>query len=214
MGRVRAVFFDLGETLLDETRMWGAWADRLGVPRLTFFAALGAVIERGHHHLSVFDALGLTPEQLQAAAETVPADEPSIIREDFYPDAIGCLESLREAGYRTGIAGNQPAGWAKALRAMNLPVDVIGCSGEWGSEKPSAEFFAHVIEAAEAAPGEVAYVGDRVDNDVIPAAEAGMVAVFLRRGPWGILHASSPGAGRASLRVGSLDELPAALAAL
>ena len=44
---IHTVFFDVGETLLDETRIWGAWADWLGVTRLTFFAALGAVIARG-----------------------------------------------------------------------------------------------------------------------------------------------------------------------
>src|SRR2546421_90534 len=40
---IRAVFFDVGETLVDETRQWGAWADWLGIPRLTCFAVLGAV---------------------------------------------------------------------------------------------------------------------------------------------------------------------------
>lgn len=52
---IRAVVFDVGETLVDETRQWGAWADWLGVTRLTFFAALGAVIARGEHHRRVFD---------------------------------------------------------------------------------------------------------------------------------------------------------------
>jgi len=36
--------FDVGETLIDESRMWHEWADILGVPRFTFSAALGAVI--------------------------------------------------------------------------------------------------------------------------------------------------------------------------
>jgi HAD superfamily hydrolase (TIGR01549 family) len=214
MSRVRAVFFDLGETLLDETRMWGSWADLLGVSRLTFFGALGAVIERGQHHLNVFDVLGLKPEQIQATAAAMPAGWPTVLPEDFYPDAVRCLETLRAAGYRTGIAGNQPAYWADSLRAMNLPVDVVGCSGEWGTEKPSPGFFARVIEAAGTEPSEVAYVGDRLDNDVLPAAEAGLVAVFLRRGPWGFLHASNPDVSRASLRIDSLDELPGALASL
>src|SRR2546430_1464182 len=53
--RIRAVFFDIGETLVDETRPWGLWADWLGVPHLTFFAALGAVIARREHHRRVFD---------------------------------------------------------------------------------------------------------------------------------------------------------------
>ncbi len=43
----RWVCLDVGETLIDETRVWSLWADELGVPRLTFLAALGAVIERG-----------------------------------------------------------------------------------------------------------------------------------------------------------------------
>src|SRR5699024_11140695 len=52
---VEAVVFDLGETLVDEPRVWGEWADALGIPRLTFFAALGALIERDRPHLEVFE---------------------------------------------------------------------------------------------------------------------------------------------------------------
>ena len=51
-------------------------------------------------------------------------------------------------------------------------------------------------------------MGDRVDNDVLPALEAGMAAVHIRRGPWGHLH--EPPA--AAIRIRSLDELPAVLA--
>src|SRR5439155_24227538 len=54
---VRLVCFDIGETLVDETEVWGSWADSLAISRLTFFAALGAVIERGGHHLEVFGML-------------------------------------------------------------------------------------------------------------------------------------------------------------
>ena len=52
---IELVAFDVGEVLVDETRLWGEWADRLGVSRLTFFAALGAVIAEGRHHLAVFE---------------------------------------------------------------------------------------------------------------------------------------------------------------
>jgi FMN phosphatase YigB (HAD superfamily) len=51
----------------------------------------------------------------------------------------------------------------------------------------------------------VAYVGDRVDNDVRPARAAGMHAVWIRRGPWGEEHEDADGA--ADLVVRSLDEL-------
>ena len=50
----------------------------------------------------------------------------------------------------------------------------------------------------------MAYVGDRPDNDVRPSAAAGMRAVWLRRGPWGVITAEAPGA---SLQVRSLAEL-------
>ena len=50
-------------------------------------------------------------------------------------------------------------------------------------------------------------MGDRVDNDVEPALAAGMVAVHIRRGPWGYLHEAPGGA----LRIRSLDELPSVL---
>ena len=74
-------------------------------------------------------------------------------------------------------------------------------------EKPAPEFFERIVGEAGCAPNEVAYVGDRVDNDVVPALAAGMVAVHLRRGPWGYLHEPPPEA----LRVGSLAEVPGVL---
>ena len=46
-GPVRAVWFDVGETLIDESREYGSWADWLGVPRHTFSSVFGAVIARG-----------------------------------------------------------------------------------------------------------------------------------------------------------------------
>ena len=34
----RWVCLDVGETLIDETRIWSIWADALRIPRLTLFA--------------------------------------------------------------------------------------------------------------------------------------------------------------------------------
>ena len=38
------VVFDVGEVLIDETRVWAIWAGLLGVSPLTFAAVLGAAI--------------------------------------------------------------------------------------------------------------------------------------------------------------------------
>jgi len=210
--KIKAVFFDIGETLVDETRQWGSWADWLGIPRLTFFAALGGLIERGEHHRRVFELLrpGIDLAHERAARAAARHSE-HFERSDFYPDAIACLEALRIAGYRIGLAGNQPEGVEDLLRALNLPVDMIASSAGWGVEKPSPEFFERVTALAGVPPAEIAYVGDRVDNDVAPAAAAGMLAVFLRRGPWGFLQAEHPAAARAHIRLDTLDALPQAL---
>jgi FMN phosphatase YigB (HAD superfamily) len=110
-----------------------------------------------------------------------------------------------------GVAGNQTARAGSLLRALDLPADFIAASEEWGVEKPSPAFFAKLISELGLPPAEIAYVGDRVDNDVRPALAAGMIAVFLRRGPWGYLFAEHPDAQRAHLRIDSLADLPALL---
>jgi FMN phosphatase YigB (HAD superfamily) len=212
---IGAVVFDVGETLIDEMRHWGEWADWLGIPRLTFFAVLGAAIERGEHHRTVFERLrpGLDIEAETARREAggwIYRFEPA----DFYPDALPCLKGLRAAGYKVGMAGNQPARAEGALRAAGAVADFIASSESWGVEKPSPAFFAGVTAAAGAPPGQIAYVGDRLDNDILPALEAGMAAIFIRRGPWGHIGAAKPGARRASAIIESLDELPAILSAL
>ncbi|HET9242733.1 MAG TPA: HAD family hydrolase, partial [Gaiella sp.] len=74
--------------------------------------------------------------------------------------------------------------------------------------KPDPSFFERLVALSGAAAHEVAYVGDRADNDVLPALAAGMVAVHLRRGPWGMLQETPSGA----LAIRSLAELPGALA--
>ena len=54
---VAAVVFDVGETLLDDSRECGAWADWIGVPRHTFSALLGAVTALGEDNARAFDYL-------------------------------------------------------------------------------------------------------------------------------------------------------------
>jgi FMN phosphatase YigB (HAD superfamily) len=54
----------------------------------------------------------------------------------------------------------------------------------------------------------IAYVGDRLDNDVLPAIQLGMFGVFLRRGRWGTVHRKWPEAAHASAQIDALDELP------
>jgi FMN phosphatase YigB (HAD superfamily) len=211
---LRAVFFDLGETLVSEARTWDAWADWLAVPRDELLAVMRAVIERGEHHRRIFEILrpgvDAAAQEANRAAAGVPAHEELY---DFYPDALASLATLRAAGLRVGVAGNQHASTEAWLRRHLEPDVLVASSGSWGVEKPSPAFFARLIELADEPPESIAYVGDRVDNDVIPAADAGLVTVFLRRGAWGEVHASWPGVDRADVRVDDLSTAASALVA-
>jgi len=198
---IKAVVFDVGETLVDETRAWSALADLAGITRFTLFAALGALIERGEDHRAVWNMLGVDQ----------PAGCVVLGVADFYPDALPCVRSVHAAGYKVGLAGNQPMAAEAALRKLDLPVDFIASSASWGIEKPSPQFFARVCAEAALPPRNVAYVGDRLDNDVLPAKAAGLLAVFIRRGPWGHLHAHLPDIDRADARIDDLADLIAVL---
>lgn len=212
---IRAVCFDVGETLIDETRHWIEWASYLGVPPLTLFTAIGVTMERGESLRRVFEIfrpdLNVSTARQERAKTGWRYD---FEHGDLYPDAIPCLTALRAQGLKVLIAGNQPIESEAALRRLDVPADFIASSAGWGLSKPDPRFFDKVIEAAGEPAENIAYVGDRLDNDVLPSRAAGMMAVFVRRGPWGWLHAEKPEIELAHLQLRSLNELPGALAKL
>jgi FMN phosphatase YigB (HAD superfamily) len=63
--------------------------------------------------------------------------------------------------------------------------------------------------------GQTLYVGDRLDNDIRPAAQAGMITALIRRGPWGVIQVHDPDAERvATVRLRMLRDLPAKIGEL
>jgi HAD superfamily hydrolase (TIGR01662 family) len=207
MTRITTVIFDLGETLVDETRQWQIVAEATGVPCFTLAAVLGSALERGLDHGAVWAELGIDHVSAVDHGYTVTPDL-------FYPDALPALRTLKDAGYRVGIVANQPAGVAEQLEALGLPLDIVATSASIGVAKPDPRFFEHIVAVCGVPAGEIAYVGDRLDNDVLPAQSIDMAAVFIRRGPWGYIQARTIGADRARYRIESLAELPALLASI
>lgn len=133
---------------------------------------------------------------------------------DLYPDALPCLLTLAASGYALGIAGNQPAATERVLHALGLPLKVAASSERWGVNKPDPAFFARIIDELALPANEIAYVGDRIDHDVRPAAAAGMFSVFIRRGPWAFVQSGGKEPAEASATVDSLTELPGLLGRL
>lgn len=183
---IRAVFFDVGEVLVNETREYGTWADWLGVPRQTFSAVFGAVIAQGRDYRETFGefqpGFDLTAERERRAEAGQPEwfDE-----DDLYADVRSCLSELRSQGLVVGIAGNQTLRAEGILQELDLPCDVLGTSDSWNAEKPDVAFFERLVVEADVPADEILYVGDRLDNDIRPAQILGIETAVLRRGPWG-----------------------------
>ena len=209
MATIQAVFFDVGEVIIDETREYGTWADWLGVPRHTFSAVFGAVIARGGDYRETFQyfkpGFDLTDERRRRAEAGQPE---TFTEENIYPDVRPCIDGLRQLGLRVGLAGNQTSRAEQILKDLEFPVDVIGTSDGWGVEKPKPGFFDRVIEEAQCPAASVLYVGDRLDNDIQPAQEAGISTAVIRRGPWGYILSKPVVENKLLFRLTSLAELP------
>jgi HAD superfamily hydrolase (TIGR01549 family) len=201
----RWVVLDVGETIIDETRVWSIWADMLGISMLTFMAGFGAVLARGGEHRDVFELFNVA--DWRTAWPEHEAIYGGFRADDLYPDAIPAMDALRARGYRVAVIGNQPTSRTEELRRIGVEAEVVAMSAEMGVAKPSQEFFERALELlGSPAASSVAYVGDRVDNDVLPAVVAGMRAVWIRRGPWGFIERLPEGVHPA-LMVDSLSEL-------
>jgi FMN phosphatase YigB (HAD superfamily) len=133
-----------------------------------------------------------------------------------HPPGHHCLRRIERsnAGYFIGVAGNQTARAGRFLRELNLPCDVLATSAEWGAVKPDAGFFGKLAAVSGHDRSEIAYVGDRLDNDIAPAAHAGLFTIWVQRGPWGyVLRSDEPFVaarlpeGAPSLTVRTLAEL-------
>jgi len=213
---IRAVAFDVGECLVNEAREYGTWADWLGVPRHTFSAAFGAVIARGQDYRETFQVFRPGFDLAEERETRARAGQPEWFGEDdLYPDVRSALAELRDAGYWVGIAGNQTLRAGGILRSLDLPCDMVATSDDWGVSKPDPAFFEQVVKVAGVQPPEIMYVGDRLDNDIRPAAGLGLRTALIRRGPWATIQQNDPAASSIpTVRIDSLAELPSRVQAL
>ncbi|MGH7721571.1 MAG: HAD family hydrolase [Candidatus Dormibacteria bacterium] len=131
----------------------------------------------------------------------------------LYPEAIGVLRGLRRAGLRVGVCSN--AAWRSAsmhdqLREVGLAsvIDAAVFSGEVGWRKPSRRLFAAALRALGARPEQTVFVGDRMREDIVGAARAGMRTVLVARDP---AHPGEPRPGGPDAVITTLSDLPALL---
>jgi FMN phosphatase YigB (HAD superfamily) len=114
--------------------------------------------------------------------------------DDLYPDALPCIAALRAMGFVVGAAGNTGVEVEGFLRAA-CGLRMVASSAGLRAAKPAPGFFAAIARLAGFEPAAIAYVGDRVDNDILPALDAGMLAVHSGGGRGATSTPSGPRPG-------------------
>lgn len=177
---LRWLFFDVGSTLVDETLCDQARiADTLRtstvsaeafITRLRAFAAQNA------------DAYKACLKHFSLTKAPWRSD-----LEQLYPAVPALLQQL-SGRYALGVIANQNAGLEERLRAWGiLPYfRVIVSSHDVGAAKPDPAIFETALQAARCSPEEACMIGDRLDNDILPAQRLGMHTIWVRQGLGGL----------------------------
>lgn len=171
--RIEWLFFDVGSTLVDESRanehrILDAIKGTNNTYDQAYIQAVQLAKQKNAHPLK---ALGLPVTPWHSEDETV------------YPQAAKCLAGLHEK-YQIGIIANQIPGTADRMKAYGLfpMLDLIVASAEEGVEKPDLRIFRVALERANCRPENAVMIGDRIDNDIVPAKNAGMMTIWIRQG--------------------------------
>jgi len=208
MSPLRAVFLDIGDTVIRANPSWeGVYKlalDEYGVS--ISLEGLRDALRRAYHHGGYgfeggFDA---TPEtsfrrtmemDQRALAELGVTDLP----EDFYrrlsevfllvsswhifPDAVPALDELRARGLTLGAVSNWVWQLPELLHSLELVThfDFVAVSSRVGFEKPHAGIFRHALAEAGVPADTVIHVGDHLDADVAGARSVGIDAVLIDR---------------------------------
>ena len=100
------------------------------------------------------------------------------------PDVDSLLRRLRERGLKLGIVANQPEAAYRRLERAGIAdlFDYHGLSGTTGLRKPDPQAFLAAAAALGLPPSACIMVGDRIDNDIVPAKALGMATIQFRGG--------------------------------
>ena len=97
------------------------------------------------------------------------------------PYAQSLLEELADS-YRLAIVANQVVECRASLERWNLLeyFEFVAISEEIDLHKPDPSIFRWALERADTRPDEAVMVGDRHDNDIVPASSLGMHSIWVR----------------------------------
>lgn len=100
------------------------------------------------------------------------------------PGISELLTDLHARGVRLGLVANQPARTVQTLKECGIGdiFKVQAISGSYGFRKPDIRLFLAACDSLEVEPRDCIMIGDRIDNDIVPARSIGMQSILFRHG--------------------------------
>lgn len=176
MDNIEWLFFDVGSTLVNEEKAYlhrlHDVADAVNEPfEKIYDMAISFYKENRKGDLEVMQLYGLP--KLKWHKED----------EELYPEAVTCLEELSKR-FKIGIIANQSLGTAGRLEQHGILkyINLVIASAEEGVSKPDRKIFDIALSRAKCKAENAVMIGDRVDNDIVPANHLGMKTVWIKQG--------------------------------
>ncbi len=200
--KIRAVFFDAGETLIYRNPSFVAFAaryikkagfraDKKKLALIINKAALEMrpIVERGKMADSAkwVIYIGKVFRKLKISDRAVAESLRNRLKAgtSFRPfrDAPHVVEALNRRGIITGVISNASVTLEGILTRIGMfhKFKHIVISEKAGVEKPNKRIFEKALKLSGTRPGETLYVGDNYIADIMGALRAGMVPVWIKR---------------------------------
>lgn len=176
MENIKWIFFDIGSTLVDESVAFRKRIEEtIADTNISYDDFYNKMVEiskynqNGYH--KALEYYGLTMAPWNSNDEFV------------YPESGECLSKLSKK-YKIGIISNQTFGSEKRLEEIGLLkyINLVEASAEEGVAKPDLRIFEIALSKADCKAEESIMVGDRLDNDIVPANKIGMKTVWIKQG--------------------------------
>jgi HAD superfamily hydrolase (TIGR01662 family) len=180
MKNIKWIFFDIGSTLVDESKAYeNRIKDTIRNTNITYNQFCNLMID--------FVKQGKN-EYIEAAKELNLTTTKWHSEDEFlYPDTISTLKLLPEK-YKIGIIANQPLGMQERLNKMKIDkyISLVISSAEVNVSKPDLKIFKLALDRAGCSSNNAVMVGDRLDNDIVPAKAVGMRTIWIKQGLGGL----------------------------
>lgn len=173
---VKWLFFDVGATLIDEREAYvhrfQEIASQAGIPYEYVSRTAVAYYKENKQGDKV------CAKQFGTSLPKWHSDY-----ERLYPDAAHCLAVLSKK-YQIGIIANQLPGTAERLARHGILqyIGLVVASAEEGVAKPDPRIFEIALSRSGCLPEECIMIGDRIDNDILPANQMGMHTIWIKQG--------------------------------